>query len=62
MGLTEEILRNKEELIIKLLDVLQGKEATARVKLDGVKFNIGKVTIKLSGEVDFTFVPPRSKK
>lgn len=62
MGLTEDILKNKEELVIKLLDILQGKEATARVKLDGVKFNVGKVTIKLNGEVDFTFVPPKPKK
>lgn len=62
MGLMEDIIKNKEELVTKLLDVLQGKEATARVNLDGVKFNVGKVTIKLSGEVDFTFVPPKSKK
>jgi ribosomal protein L10 len=62
MGLMGEIIENKEELVVKLLDVLQGKEATARVKLDGVKFNVGKVAIKLSGEVDFTFVPPKPKK
>ncbi len=62
MGLVEEIIKNKEELVIKLLDVLQGKEATAKVNLDGVHFKIGKVAIKLSGEVDLTFVPPKSKK
>ncbi len=62
MGLMEDIIKNKEELVTKLLDVLQGKEATARVNLDGVKFNVGKVTIKLNGEVDFTFVPPKPKK
>jgi hypothetical protein len=59
MGLTEDILKNKEQLVIKLLDILQGKEATARVKLDGVRFNVGEVVIKLNGEVDFTFVPPK---
>jgi hypothetical protein len=62
MGFVEEILKNKEELVMKLLDVLQGKEATARVNLDGVKFNIGNITVKLSGEVDLNFVPPKSKK
>lgn len=62
MGFMEEVVKNKEELITKLLEVLQGKEATAKVNLDGVKFNVGAVTIKLSGEVDFTFVPPRPKK
>jgi hypothetical protein len=62
MGMMEDVLKNKEELILKFLDVLQGKEATARVKLDGVKFSIGKTTIKLSGEVDLTFVPPKPKK
>lgn len=62
MSITDDILKNKEELVIKLLNILQGKEATARVKLDGVKFNVGEVTIKLSGEVDFTFVPPKPKK
>ena len=61
-NITEEILENKEELLIKLLQVLEGKEATARVKLDGVTFNIRDVKVKLQGEVDFTFVPPKPKK
>jgi hypothetical protein len=62
MGFKEEVMKNKEEVIIKILEVLQGKEATARIKLDGVKFNMGGVAIKLNGEVDFTFVPPKPKK
>ena len=62
MGVMEEIIKNKEELLIKLLNVLQGKEATAKIRLDGVKFNIGEVAVKLDGEVDFTFVPPKPKK
>ena len=62
MDITSEILKNKEELVIKLLQILEGKEATARVKLDGVKFNIGNIKVKLDGEVDFTFVPPKPKK
>ena len=53
----EEILKNKEELLIKLLDVLEGKEAKARVKLDGVEFKVGESTVKLEGTVEFTFVP-----
>ena len=62
MSFTEDILKNKEQLIIKLLQVLEGKEATAKVKLDGVKFNIGEIKVKLDGEVDFTFIPPKPKK
>jgi hypothetical protein len=53
----EEILKNKEELLIKVLDVLEGKEAKARVKLDGVEFKVGEATVKLEGTVEFTFVP-----
>ena len=61
MGIVEEIVRNKEELITKFLDVLGGKEATAKVNLDGVQFNIGKSKIRLEGEVSFTLIPGKKK-
>lgn len=62
MGLIEEILKNKEEILVSLLNVLEGKEARAKVNLDGIEFHIGKSAIKLSGEVEFTFIPLEDKK
>ena len=56
-GMIEEILKNKEELLIKLLDVLEGKEAKAKVNLDGVEFNLGESKVRLEGTLEFTFVP-----
>lgn len=61
MGVVEEIIKNKEELIIKLLDVVSGKEATARVNLDGVAFNVGTSKVRLEGQVTFTLVPGKKK-
>ena len=61
-GIIEEILKSKEELIVALLKVLEGKETRARVKLDGVKFNIGSSSVKMEGTVEFTFVPIEERK
>ena len=57
MGIIEEILKNKEEILVRLLEVLEGKETRARVNLDNIELNVGKSTIKLNGEIEFTFVP-----
>ena len=62
MGVVEEIIKNKEDLLIKFLDVLSGKEATARVNLDGVQFNVGKAKVRLEGQVNFTVVARDKKK
>lgn len=62
MGIVEEILKNKEEILINLLRVMDGKEATAKVNLDGVKFKVGEATVKLDGEISFTLVPGTKKK
>ena len=61
-GIIEEVLKNKEELIVALLKVLEGKETRANVKLDGVKFNIGQSSVKMEGNIEFTFVPIEKKK
>jgi hypothetical protein len=61
MGVVEEILKNKEDIIVALLKVIEGKEARARVSLDGVKFHVGKSTVKMSGAIEFTFVPLEEK-
>ena len=62
MGVIEEVLKNKEEILIAFLKVLEGKEARAKVNLDGVKFNIGKSAVKMEGEIDFTFIPLEEKR
>jgi len=61
MGIFEQIAENKEEILVAFLKVLEGKEARARVNLDGVKFKIGKSSVKMEGEIEFTFVPIESK-
>jgi hypothetical protein len=61
MGVIEEILKNREGMIEKFLDVLSGKEATAKVNLDGVQFNIGKSKVRLEGEISFTVIPGKKK-
>jgi len=35
---------------------LEGKEATTKLKLDGIQFNIGSALVKLNGEIDVTVV------
>ncbi len=57
MGLIEEILKNKEELLVKFLEILEGKESRAKVNLDGIEFHIGESAVKLKGTVEFTFIP-----
>ena len=62
MGIVEEILKNKEELLIKFLEIMEGKESKAKVNLDGVEFTVGKSTVKLQGHVEFTFIPIEKRK
>lgn len=62
MGIIEEILKNKEEILIKFLEILEGKETSAKINLNGVKINVGKSAIRLNGEIELTFVPPEKKK
>lgn len=57
MGMIEEILKNKEELLIKFMSIVEGKETSANVNLDGVEFKVGKTKIQLNGNVEFTVVP-----
>ena len=61
MGIIEEIIKNKEELLIRFLQVMEGKETGVKVNLDGVKLKIGNVTVALKGDVEFMFVPFREK-
>jgi hypothetical protein len=57
----EEILKNKEELLLKVIEILEGKEAKAAINLDGVEFKVGKSKVELAGRVEFTFKPSTKK-
>jgi hypothetical protein len=62
MGMIEEILKNKEELLTKFLSIVEGKETKANVNLDGVEFKVGKTSVQLNGNVEFTVIPSFKKK
>ncbi|MCK4335832.1 MAG: hypothetical protein KAW40_03870 [Candidatus Aenigmarchaeota archaeon] len=62
MGVLEEIIKNKEELLMKIMQILEGKETKTKVNLDGVEFNIGNSKISVHGNVEFTIVPFVKKK
>ena len=57
MGVFEEIVKNKEELFLKILQILEGKETKTKINLDGVEFNIGNSKIRVNGDIEFTIVP-----
>ena len=62
MGIIEEILKNKEELLVKLLEIMEGKESRATVDLNDVEFHVGKSLVKLKGTLEFTFIPIEKRK
>jgi hypothetical protein len=62
MGFVEELVKNKQDLLLKFLEVLQGKETNVKVNLDGVKMRFGSMEIEMGGDVEFTFVPLGEKK
>jgi len=57
MGVFEEMIQNKDELIAKILQLLQGREAKTKINLDGVEFKIGDVALKVDGKIDITIAP-----
>ena len=61
-GLIEELLKNKEDLLASLLTMLEGKEARAKIDLDGIVFTLGKSKVQVEGKVEFTFIPLENKK
>ncbi len=62
MGFVEEIIKNKEELLVKFLSIIEGKETSANVCLDGIKFDVGGTQVKVNGNVEFTLIPFKGKK
>jgi len=61
MGVVEDMLKNKEELLIKFLSIIEGKETKANINLEGVEFKVGKTKIQLDGKIEFTVVPSFGK-
>lgn len=58
----QEIVKNKEEFILKILQILEGKETKANVNLDGVEFKFGNSKVKVNGKIEFAIVPFDKKK
>ncbi|MBU0530419.1 MAG: hypothetical protein ABIH52_02990 [Candidatus Aenigmatarchaeota archaeon] len=56
----EEILGKNAGALMKLFELIEGKEVKTKVNLDGVEFKVGKTSIVLNGEVEFSLV--RKKK
>lgn len=61
MGFVEELMKNKEELLIKFLGMIEGKETKANICLDGIQFEVGGTKVKVHGNVEFTIVPGKQK-
>ena len=66
-SIIEEILNNKEELIVSFLKVMEGKEAKAKFNLDGIEFRIGDTKVEVNGAVELKVTPtapgkPRKKR
>ena len=62
MGMLEEIFKNKEELLIKLLEIMEGRESRAKINLDGGEFHVGKSLVRMKGNVELTFIPTEKKR
>ena len=58
----EEIVKNKEQLILKILDIIEGREARTKVNLDNVELNVGNVEIRVNGSLEFVVAPVKKKK
>lgn len=61
MTLVDELVKNKEEILIKVLQFLEGKEASTKLNLNGIQFRIGGTLVKLNGEVEISLVKEGEK-
>jgi hypothetical protein len=62
MGVFEDIAKNKEELLMKIFSILEGKETKTKLNLDNIEFNFGNSKVKLNGSIEFTVIPFAKKK
>ncbi len=60
-NLIEKFLEDNSDVIVKVLRILEGKSASARIKLDGMQFDIGDSKIEIRGEIDLVFIPDKKK-
>ncbi|HDD45864.1 MAG TPA: hypothetical protein ENG42_00165 [Candidatus Aenigmarchaeota archaeon] len=57
----EDIIKNKEQLIMYILNLIEGKEAKTKVNLDEIELKFGKVSVKISGNLEFIVAPIKKK-
>ena len=64
MALVDELLKNKEELFFKVLQFMEGKEASTKINLDDIKFRVANLEVKLKGEIEVSVMklPDQGKK
>ena len=62
MSIIQQLLENREEFILKVLDLIEGKEAKTRLNLNGVKLKFGKADVKLEGNIEISVMPVTKKK
>jgi len=62
MGVLDDIIKDKEEFLEKLLEILEGKETRTKINLNGVEFKVGKSKVKVNGNIEFIIVPFENKK
>lgn len=58
----EELIKNKEQLLMRILDIIEGREARTKVNLEDVELNVGNVSIKVNGSLEFVVAPIKKKK
>ncbi len=56
MTIVEELIKNKEEILIKVLQFMEGKEASTKLNLNGIQFKVGGTLVKLNGEVEIALL------
>lgn len=62
MDILEELLKNKEQLLLKALEFMEGKETATKLNLSGIQFSMGSTIVKLNGEVEITLVREKAPK
>ncbi len=62
MGVLEELVKNKEDLLLTFMKIIEGKEAKAKINLEGVKFMAGNTEITLDGSIEFSVIPIKKSK
>lgn len=55
------LVKTEEDLIMRVLDVIAGRETSAHVNLKGVRFMAGKTEVKLDGDITVAVTPVKKK-